>query len=482
MNRFTRKFKPLQLLPDEQIEELHNGCLRILNNTGVVFQSPRALKLFERAGCRVKHDEMRVMFPAELVEDCLSRCPSRFTIKARNSENDICLGDDALYFYNSAGNLCVDIETWEPFKPSLLEQHQAVTVLDALDNLQIVNSYTPYMEIEGVPSCMMLPESFASRLKYSSKITLSGYSNESEIFSIKMAEVLDIKPPGWIMIGPPLCYYEEACEAAFRFTDAGFPIFITSGTGYGATGPATIAGSTITHNAELIAGIVFIQLLKPGTNVLVTDFSFPLDMKNGTPLFGNIGSSLHSAIFAQMWRRYHIPTMVSSSGYTNAKTIDFQCAYEKAISAVIAALSGIDIVSLHGGIFAELTYHPIQSILDDDIAGMIGRFVESVEVSKETMALDLIERIGTAPGQYLDTRHTLNWWNSERNTPKSTVNELLEDWLPDGKKVALDHAKGRLEKILDSYRPLPLTNEQEIEIDKILQEARRYYKHKGMLP
>lgn len=481
MNRFTRKFQPLRLLSDEQIEEMHNGCLRILNSTGVIFQSERALKLFENAGCKVKHDEMRVMFPNDLVEDCLSSCPSTFTIKARNSDNDLHLGNNALYFYNSVGNLSVNIDTWEPFKPSLSEQHQGVRVLDALDNLQLLNSYTPYMEIKDVPSCMMLSESFASRLRNSSKISLSGYSNESEIFSIEMAKALDIKPPGWVMAGPPLCYYKDACDAAFRFTEAGFPIFITSGTSYGANGPATIAGSTITHNAELIAGVVFIQIINPETNVLVTDFTFPLDMKDGTPLFGNIGSSLHTAIFAQMWHRYRVPTMVSSSGYSSAKTSDFQCAYEKSISALIAALSGIDIVSLHGGIFAELTYHPIQSILDDDIASMIGRFVESVEVSEETMALGLIEKIGPAPGQYLDTEHTFKWWDRERNTPKSTVNEQIGEWLQNGKKGAIDHAKERLEEILDSHRPIPLTNEQEMEIDKILEEARNYYKLKGML-
>jgi trimethylamine--corrinoid protein Co-methyltransferase len=68
---------------------------------------------------------------------------------------------------------------------------------------------------------------------------------------------------------------------------------------------------------------------------------------------------------------------------------------------------------------AELTYHPVQSILDDDIAGMVGRFAEGVEVSEETMALGLIEKVGPSPGHYLDKEHTIKWWRKEQFIPKA---------------------------------------------------------------
>jgi len=63
-----------------------------------------------------------------------------------------------------------------------------------------------------------------------------------------------------------------------------------------------------------------------------------------------------------------------------------------------AALSGTNIINLHGGIYGEPSAHPVQAILDDDIAGMIGRFIEGVNVNAETLALDLIEEVGPFQG------------------------------------------------------------------------------------
>ena len=98
-----------------------------------------------------------------------------------------------------------------------------------------------------------------------------------------------------MMVAPPLRYYPDACEAAFRYVEAGFPIFITSGVSFGATGPVTTAGSTITNNAELLAGLVLVQLIRPGTGVIVANFAFPMDMKTAVPVFGSL-SQLKEAI------------------------------------------------------------------------------------------------------------------------------------------------------------------------------------------
>jgi trimethylamine--corrinoid protein Co-methyltransferase len=418
---------------------------------------------------------MRVRFPRELVEECLNNCPKDFSVRARDAENDLHFGGNTLYFYNSVGNKSVNLETWEPRIPTLAEQHEAIRVLDALDNLHLVNSYTPYMEIQGVPPNMVLLESFASRIRNSTKVTISGYSHESEVFAIRMANAIGLEVPGWVMAAPPLTFYKDACDAAYRFTEAGFPVFLCSGVGYGSTGPATLAGSTVTNNIELIAGVVLIQLLKPGTKVLVADFSFPTNMKTGSPSFGNVGSSLHGAMFAQIWRSYGIPVCISASGYSNAKKMDYQCAYEKAFAGLAAALAGANVVSLHGGVFAELTYHPVQSILDDDIAGMVGRFVEGVEVSEETMAVELIEKVGPSPGHYLDKEHTIKWWKKEQFMPKAADSTGYAEWIESGKKTAINYAKERMEEIRASHTPTALADDQDKEIAKILQEANAYY-------
>jgi hypothetical protein len=133
--------------------------------------------------------------------------------------------------------------------------------------------------------------------------------------------------------------------------------------------------------------------MRPGMRIEVKDFTYPQNMRTGSPAFANIGVSLHGVVFSQIWRRYGIPAGMTTA-YPSSKIPDFQCGYEKAIIALIAALSGINLQLVQGAIHGELTHHPVQAIIDDDLVGMIGRFLEGVEVSDETIALDLITQVG----------------------------------------------------------------------------------------
>jgi trimethylamine--corrinoid protein Co-methyltransferase len=147
----------------------------------------------------------------------------------------------------------------------------------------------------------------------------------------------------------------------------------------------------------------------------------------------------------------------------------------------VAALSGAHIIQFHGGVYVEITHHPVQSIMDDDVAGVIGRFLEGVEVSDETFALDLIDEVGPIPGFYLNTAHTRTWWKREQFVPR--VADLLPygQWQKQGKKGALEKAKEKMCDILQTHRPVPLSDEQEKEIRRILEKAKKHYAGEGLL-
>ena len=65
---FTRKFKPLELLSEEEVEAIHQGALYVLESTGMRVEHERALELYAKGGCQVDLDERRVRFPPALVE------------------------------------------------------------------------------------------------------------------------------------------------------------------------------------------------------------------------------------------------------------------------------------------------------------------------------------------------------------------------------------------------------------------------------
>ncbi len=478
---FTRKFKPLEILTEEQVEEIHRGTLEVLWATGVRIEHERALKLFERSGCRVDYEEMRVHFPPSLVEECLGKTPGKWHTRARDPKNDLIIGRDTVYFGVAPGMQTIDLDTWKPRVATMKENYDAVRVLDALPNLHFFSPYTPYFGFGAVPPVMGMLESVAARIRNSTKFQYSGYSHDCEIFTIEMAQAAGIEILGTCALSPPLTMYRDAAESTFRFVEAGFPVRVISGAVMGGTAPATIAGSTITNNAEVIAGVLLTQLIRPRTRVLAKDLVFPQNMRSGAPVFGAIEIALHNVVFNQIWRRYDIPRS-NTTCYPSSKRIDFQSGYEKAQIALIAALSGVNSMLLHGSVHGELTHHPIQAILDDDVAGRIGRFISGVAVSDETLAVGLIEEVGPIPGHYLNKEHTRQWWRKEFFLPQAADVLTYPEWMKTGRKSCLDYAKERMEEILATHKVLiPLTPGQEDDIERILNEARKYYKDKGLI-
>ena len=95
---FAREFKPLEVLTEEEVEAIHRGTLEVLWVTGVRMEHERALKLFDKNGCKVDYDERRVRIPPGLVEECLRRCPSVFSVKARDPKNNLTVGGNTTYF------------------------------------------------------------------------------------------------------------------------------------------------------------------------------------------------------------------------------------------------------------------------------------------------------------------------------------------------------------------------------------------------
>lgn len=477
---FRRNFKPLEILTEEELEAIHRGTLEALWVTGVRMEHERALKLLEQNGCAVDYDEMRVRIPPSLVEECLRKTPSHFHAPARDCEDSLIIGGNTLYLAAAPGQQTVNLDTWEPRAATRKENYEGVTVLDALPTAHFFSPYTPYFGFEGVPPCMAMLESLAARIRNSTKFQCVGFSNDSEIFAIKMARAVGIEILGTCAWAPPLTVYGDAVESTFRFVEAGLPLRIISGQVMGGTAPATIAGGIITNNAEVIAGLVLAQLIRPGTRVLVKDFSAAMNMGSGAPAFGGIEICLHNAASNQIFRRYGVP-LDNTTAYPNSKLPDYQSGYEKGFRVLIAGLSGANTLLFHGSIHGELTHHPVQAILDDDSAGMVGRFMEGVAVNDETLAIGLINEVGPIPGFFLDKEHTRKWWKPEQFVPQAADRLTYPEWMKTGKKSSLDYARQRMEEILATHKPTPLTPSQEEDVERILEEARKYYKDGGLI-
>ena len=478
---FTRSFPPLNILSEEQASAIHRAVLDVLRETGVRFESEQALKDLARCGCQVDYEEKRVRFPEYLVEEAIRRSPSSHRVKARDPKNDIILGGDTVYFRNFPGMQTVDLDTWEPRDPNWSEYNDLITVFDALPNMHAIGPY-PYYGYDGVPPAMRLLEGIAINIRNSTKVLINGNASEGDQFHIRMVGVAGGEAVLSAYGSAPLTWYDDQLRATYRALETGWPMYLLQGTAIGATGPATVAGTVVVNLAELLSLLVLIQLLKPGTRVHIASDTYPQNMRSGAPGFGRIGCSLVKAVENQMARRYGIPRRDSSGGPVSSKKTDFQTGYEKSLNALVSALSGSNLISMHSALYGEMAAHPIQAILDDDVAGMIGRFIEGVTVNDEAIALELIEKVGPIPGNYLNTAHTREWWRREQFIPRAADDLTYPEWAKSGKKDCLDYAQGVMAEILANHRvSIPLTSGQEAEIGKILAEAREYYCGKGMV-
>jgi trimethylamine:corrinoid methyltransferase-like protein len=475
LNGFTRHFKPFEIFNEEHVEATWKAIFTVLEETGVRFEQKRAIEILRRGGCQVETLQNKVKFPPDLVTECLRKCPSSFAIKAREPKNDLVMGGNKLYFSSTPGTHTLDLDTWDPRVPTRKEFYDAVIIYDALDHLHMLHSNSPYHTFEGVHPLLATVETFAARTRNSSKINRAGPAFGNDRFQIEIAQAVGARPMFGLPASPPLMWGEDTCDAALRIVEAGFSVMLATGDIYGATAPVTLAGSIVHNCATLVAAIVFIQLVKEGTPVLPSNFTWPMNMRTGEPAYGNIAVALHDVAFNQVWRRYNIPVGNLGAGIGSSKKIDFQNGYERGMLALMSAISGATMVWFHGCVHGELISHPVQAILDDDVAGMIGRFIEGMEVSDATLAINLINQVGPIPGSYLDQKHTREWWMKEQFLPKTADLLSLPEWTRSGKKSCIDHARDRMEQILATHRPTPLTANQEKDIERVLQEAKKYH-------
>jgi trimethylamine--corrinoid protein Co-methyltransferase len=476
LNGFTRRYPPLEMLTPEQEESIHRGALFVLEKTGMRIRNVRGLEMLAGAGCRIDVDSEHVWIPAWLAEECLRKVPSHFRLRARDPRQDVMAGGDTFYFMQGMGMKYVDLETWETRAATADEHRDAMIVADALPNTHLAEAWEIYTDRVDIPPVLTMLENLASGIRFSSKVQVAGNIQDTEIYAIQMAQACGIDLFPEIEHTSPLTIQAGGIDAAFRYIDADMPICPALGVAMGGQGPATIAGSLVLQVAETMGWAVVTQVYKTGAPIAIHHGAGATDMRTGVDIWGGAAVSVSTTAMHQMLRRYGIPAWSNAGFASDSKKIDFQTGFEKSTGALMAALSGGHLQLYQGGSSSELLYSPELSVMDDDVAGWIGRALQGVRVDDATLGIDVIDQVGTVPGHYLGTAHTREWWNKEDYFMAVADHEPYSSWVVGGKKDMLDHARDRVAEILASHRPMPLTESQEKGIEAALAEARTRYR------
>ena len=223
----------------------------------------------------------------------------------------------------------------------------------------------------------------------------------------------------------------------------------------GAMSPVTVAGTVTQILAEALAGIAYIQLVRPGAPVIFGTFAAAVSMQSGAPTFGTPEPSLIMYAAAQLARRLGLPFR-SGGGLCGSKIPDAQAAYEAANTLQTSALAGVNFM-LHtaGWLEGGLAMGYEKFIMDADQAGMIARLLDGIDLSENGQAMDALREVG--PGaHFLGATHTQANFETAFYTSTIADNNSFEQWDQDGAKDAPARANAIWKKMLQDYEAPPL--------------------------
>ncbi len=461
---------PFVLYSEGQIEQLHEASLHILSHTGVVFDEPQALVHFRRAGARVK--EKRVTLSRDLIESCLATVPAKYRLQARNPDRSVPIGGNWSAVMPGGGPPYVhDLEGRR--RPGTLDDVKRFAQLSAMSP-EVHIMARKAVEAQDVPPSVRHLHCWEAILTLSDKPGQSGFPGgkaEAEDVLQMLALVfggeaaINGMPVAHcsVNVNSPLRYDRPMLESLMLFASFGQPVLISSFVMAGVTGPATLAGALAQHNAEVLAGLVLTQLVRPGTPVLYGTASSNIDMRNAAPAIGSPESLMSIVACAQLARHYGIPSR-SGGALTDSPVPDAQSNYERAFTMLTSILSGINYL-MHGlGILESyLTLSYEQFVIDLELLRMISHMVQPPEVSAETLALDTIDQVGPG-GFFLDAEHTLRHHRQAHFLPQIGLRKSYEQWLSEGAQDTITRANRRCREMLATYEKPPIDTKVEGEL------------------
>lgn len=456
-----------ELLDEEGLELIHQNSMEILAEVGIDFYLDEARQILKDHAVKIKGDT--AYFEPGLIEEYVSKAPAHFTQLARNPDNNLLIGDDRMVFAPVYG---------PPYVQDL-ERGRRQATLEDFQNFIKLAYLSPYIHHSGgtvveptdIPSQTRHLDMLLSHIKYSDKAFMgSVMSRANAEDSVKMAEILfgadtiREKPAliSLINISSPRRLDDRMLEALTVYAKARQAVIITPFILSGAMAPVSVAGTLIQQNAEALAGIVYAQMVEPGTPVVYGSFMTNVDLMSGAPMFGTPESQLALFASAQMARRYKLPFR-SGGMFASSKIADAQAAYESVMTMLPAVQARVNFV-LHAAGWLEngLAAGYEKFVMDCELLGMFHILLKGIDLSEDALSMKSLRDV-TPGGHHLGTEHTLSHFETAFFKSKLFDYNDAEKWVMEGQKTADQVAAEKVKELLAEY--------QAPEIDPGVEEA-----------
>jgi trimethylamine---corrinoid protein Co-methyltransferase len=453
-------YKPLS---ERDIERIHDAALGILENTGIGDPIPEVLHYGLPGGC-VLGDDNRLRFPRALVEDLITKSPQEYPLYAPNPKNDFVVrGQEVLFSTSGEAVSVLDYDT-QSFRPTkLTDLYDAARLGDQLEHIH--NFGQPFIAAEYSHDVFVHDVNIAyAELAGTDKSFALGIAVVEHIDTL--VELFDtylgeeggfLKRPfctfGGCPIVSPLRFGEENALVLVRIAELGLVADVAVAPQAGATSPAALAGTLVQCFAETLACLCVVNLVRPGTPINFGMWPFISDLRTGSFSGGSGEEALITAATTQLCNYYGFTTSVGA-GMTDAKTMDVQAGYEKALTVATAALAGANLVAAYPGIVGSLIGQSFEGmVIDNDMIGNIQRIIRGIEVTDETLSVDVINEAVHGVGHYLGNEQTLELMQSEYLYPEIADRLTPGAWEEMGRHTLYEQAHEKVKQMLTDYYP-----------------------------
>ncbi|HEX9925951.1 MAG TPA: trimethylamine methyltransferase family protein [Anaerolineae bacterium] len=451
-----------QPLDPAEVQRIHEAALTVLERTGVGVVESECRHIFEQAGARVDPARDRVYPPRELVEGALKTVNHEVVLYSRDGRNDLHLRGKRVHLgTGGAAVQILDLETGQMRETRLRDLYDIGRLVETLENIHF---YLRPVVARDLSNDDIDINTFYACLSATHKHVTGGCYFPEKVAEIKVMGVMIAGSEAAFLARPflsfnlgymisPLRFAPETTETLTAAVRAGIPVALVAAPLSGATAPASLVGTLVQVMAEELAGVTYVQLLRPGHPTLQGGMPLVTDLRTGSMLGGTAELALMNAASAQMAHFYGLP-VYSSCGITDSKLPDIQAGFEKGLTTAVTALAGAQYNHHAAGMLESLlavAYE--QYVIDDDINGQVMRLVRGLEVTNETLSLDVIHDVCNGEGHYLGHPQTLALMNSEYHYPHTADRATRADWEAAGALDMRERARRQAREMLKTFFP-----------------------------
>jgi len=461
-----------QYLSTDELDQLQSATLTILEEVGVKFPSEKALAVFADCGAQVDHASQIVKIPPDLVRKALETVPRYFQVGGRSPKCDFHLEQGVTYFTtDGCGVETVDLETRQQRPSCKADVGMMARICDYLPSIAF---YWPMVSAQDYGKTAPLHEldaSWNNTGKHVQSETLMGA--EPARFAVEMGvvvagskEELRHRPIFSVVICTiaPLVQDKEGIEGAMLLAEAGVPVGFLAMPTLGTTAPATLAGAFAMGDAEIISAAVLMQLVNPGAPVFHSLMHGWADPRSGNYVAYPLDARCRFAP-VEIAHHWGMPSFGGAFGTDSLEPGTWQAAADVALDPLLIGMAGAEWVTGIGLNRSFTLLYPEAIILDDDLYHRARYAMKRMEISPETLALDVIHAVGPG-GHFLAQKHTRKHM---RTAMKPAITQQMDQ--SGHYRDPLEVAREKVSWILDNYHPEPLEEAKKAELTRILAAA-----------